>query len=155
MTDEYEDDIQTIHKHRTFRYGVGIGSRIGLGRSFGLEIRADYTRGNQATYFDLDQTVETSTSIEYESQSWPHTDLFVYGIALNWKLFRPTPSNNDYSSPSNGTYSSPSNRTYDYNDSRTTTSPSRTTTTRTTKQKKKVTTTNDIKKKEKEKKITW
>ena len=154
-SEEYKDDVQTIHKDRTFRYGVGMGSRISVERSFGIEVRADYTRGNQASYFNLDQTVETATAIEYESQTWPHTDLFVYGVALNWKLFRPQPSSNDVTRPPTRTHTPPSNNPYNYNNRRTTSPSRRTTTTTPTQKKKKVTPSKGVKKKEEEEKINW
>jgi len=147
-SEEYEDAIDRVFTSRTFRYGVGIGTRFNLGRSFGLEIRADYTRGNEASYFDLDNIEETATSIEYADETWAHSDLFVYGIALNWKLFRIQSSGNDYSDSKttpNSYTPTPSYRT-------------RTTRTRTStpsKTKKKVTPKKDIKKKEKEVPITW
>lgn len=149
-SEEYEDDVKRVHSYRTFRYGVGFGTRIAAGRSFGIEVRADYTRGNNATYFDMNSIEETSTSFEYEDQSWDHTDLFVYGVALNWKLFRPQ-VNNDVppSSTNSPTYYSP---TPSYS------SPRRTSPTpRGSKPKKTVTPGKDIKKKEekKEEKINW
>ncbi len=85
----YADDVQRIHRTDTYRHGIGFGVRYGFGRSFGLEVRADYTRGNAATYLNLNTIEETATSIEYESESWPHTDLFVGTLSLNWKLYKP------------------------------------------------------------------
>lgn len=148
-SEEYEDDIQKYFIDRTFRYGVGVGTRFNFGKSFGMEVRADYTRGNNATYFDLDKTVETDLSIEYETETWPHTDLFVYGISLNWKLFRIETSSTGSSSTtpsSTNTYNSPS---------RTSTTRTRTSTTKTSTKKKTVTPSKDIKKKEEKKVITW
>ena len=146
-SEEYEDDIKKYFIDRTLRYGVGLGTRFNLGKSFGLEVRADYTRGNDATYFDLDQTVETDLSIEYESETWPHTDLFVLGFAVNWKLFRieTTSTGSSSTSPSNNTYNSTPRRT----------TRTRTSTTRTSTKKKTVTPSKDIKKKEEKKVITW
>lgn len=144
-SDEYEDDIVRIFTSRTYRYGIGFGTRISLGKSFGFEIRADYTRGNKASYFDLDNITETLTSIEYESQTWAHSDLFVYGFSLNWKLFRIESSGSSEASNSSSNTYTPSRTTR----TRTRTTPSRS--------KKKVTTKKDVKKKEKKKDvpITW
>lgn len=147
-SEEYEDDINRVFTSRTFRYGIGVGTRSNLGKSFGIELRADYTRGNEASYFDLDEIKETTTSFEYADETWAHSDLFVYGIALNWKLFRIQSSgsyNGSNDAPNNYTPSPTYRRTY----------PRRRTTTRTTKPKKKVTPKKDIKKKEKEVPITW
>ena len=151
-SEEYEDDIQRIFTSRTFRYGVGVGARYNFGRSFGIEIRADYTRGNQASYFDLDEIKETATSIEYADQTWPHSDLFVYGIALNWNLFKIQSSG--YSTPSTTEDNYTPSPTYRTN---TRTTPTRTRTTTPSKPKKKVTPKKEIKKKEKKKDvpITW
>lgn len=146
-SEEYEDDINRVFTSRTFRYGIGVGTRFNIGKSFGIEVRADYTRGNQATYFDLDDIKETSTSIEYADETWPHTDLFVYGVALNWKLFRIQSSGYTPSSNTPNTYTP--TPTYRTRTPTRTSSPSR--------PKKKVTPTKDVKKKEEKKDvpITW
>ncbi|MBO6515519.1 MAG: hypothetical protein JJ975_03120 [Bacteroidia bacterium] len=148
-SEEYEDDVQKVHTHRTFRYGVGAGMRIGLKPAFGFEIRADYTRGNQATYFDMNSIEETATSFEYESETWPHTDLFVLGVALNWKLFKVEQDHSSIERTAPNNYYSPS-PTYRRPPSRTNSTPRR--------EKKKVTPTKDIRKKEEKKeeeKINW
>lgn len=150
-SDEFEDDIDRVFTSRTFRYGVGVGARYNFGKSFGLEVRADYTRGNQASYFDLDEIKETATSFEYADETWQHSDLFVYGIALNWKLFR-VQSTGYKNSPNKNDNYTPSSPTYRTN------TPSRTRTRTPSKTKKKVTPKKEIKKKEEEKKdepITW
>lgn len=146
-SEEYEDAIDRVHTSRTLRYGVGLGTRFNLGNSFGIEVRADYTRGNEASYFDLDNIEETTTSIEYTSETWKHSDLFVYGIALNWKLFRIESSGYDNS---NNSYTPSPTPTYRSNRTRTrTSSPSR--------PKRTVTPKKEIKKKEEKKDvpITW
>ncbi len=152
-SDEFEDDYQQVYKTRTYRHGIGFGTRISMGKSLGLEVRADYTRGNQTTYFDLDKTIETTNSIEYASETWKHSDLFVYGIALNWKLFRIE------SNTTNRTdYTKPKPRTNTYNSSTRTTRTRTSTPTRSTTPKRKVTPKKDIKKVEPKKKdepITW
>ncbi len=143
--EEYKTDVEKIFVARTFRYGVGMGSRIGLTKSFGLEIRADYTRGGQVTYFDLKSIVESDDAFLYESQTWKHSDLFMVSLSANWKLFKIEPGTSTNSSTPNNTYT-PSYRT----------TPSRTTTP-TTPKKKTVTPTKPIQKKEekKEEKINW
>ncbi|MFT7591769.1 MAG: hypothetical protein ACI9UJ_001698, partial [bacterium] len=148
-SEEYEDAVERIHTSRTFRYGVGLGTRFNLGKSFGIEVRADYTRGNEASYFDLDKIEETTTSIEYTSETWKHSDLFVWGIALNWKLHR------NHSTGYNGS-STPNTNTYTPTPTYRTSSP-RTRTSSPSKPKKTVTPKKDIKKKEEKKDvpITW
>jgi hypothetical protein len=149
-SEEYEDAIERIFTSRTFRYGVGVGTRFNLGKSFGIEVRADYTRGNEASYFDMDNITETATSIEYESETWPHSDLFVYGVAVNWKLFRSTSSGYENTTTTPGSYTPSPSPTY-----RTTPRRTRTRTTSPKKPKKTVTPKKDIKKKKEVEPISW
>ncbi|MBI1307618.1 MAG: hypothetical protein GC181_13530 [Bacteroidetes bacterium] len=85
---QYQDDVQKIHRYNTWRHGVGFGARYSVGKSFGIEMRIDYTRGNSARYFDLKSVAEKDDAIVYQNESWPHTDLFIGTIAVNWKLIR-------------------------------------------------------------------
>lgn len=148
-SEEYEDDIEKIHSYRTFRYGVGFGTRIALKPALGLEFRADYTRGDNATYFDMNSIKETSTSFEYDEESWPHTDLFIFGVAVNWKLFKIETTESTSSKTNTNSYTPAP--TYQRSSPRTNTRTK-------TKKKKTVTPTKDIKKKEEKKKeeeIRW
>ncbi|MCB9261235.1 MAG: hypothetical protein H6607_02510 [Flavobacteriales bacterium] len=143
----YSDNMEDVFSQRLFRYGIGFGTRIGLKKSFGFEIRADYTRGGEATYFNLKTIKETNTSIEYESETWPHTDLFMWSVAFNWKLYKLQRSS--YSSGS-----SPSSPTNTYQSPSTTTSPTKTDSGTTPKNPPKKTVTPQ-KKAEPKKEINW
>ena len=162
---EYEDDVQRIHSWNTYRHGIGFGIRYGVGKSFGIEMRADYTRGNQATYFQLDKVEESNSSITYENQTWPHTDLFVGTLSLNWKLYRPkattTPNTENKISTRDDYYDDypKSSSTPTYGSSGTSprsTAPKTTTKTeKTTTKKKTVSSSKTVEEKPKEKKISW
>lgn len=156
--EEYEDDIQHIHSRMTSRHGVGFGVRYGFGRSFGLEVRADYTRGNKSVYFNLNTIKETADAITYENESWAHSDLFVGTLALNWKLYRPN------TSPTISTSNTTKKSYYDgYNGSNRSSSSAGGSTTRTNKRtskqpspkKKPVKSSKKVEEKKEEKKIDW
>lgn len=85
---DFEPSVEHIHSYHTYRHGIGFGIRYGFGEAFGLELRADYTRGDNATYFNLNTVEETANAITYKNEAWPHTDLFMGTLQLSWKLFQ-------------------------------------------------------------------
>lgn len=151
----YEDDYERIYTSNTLRYGVGFGMRYGFRKSFGVEVRADYTRGNRATYFDLNSIEETSTSITYKSETWAHSDLFVGSIAVNWKLFRSSYNTAPANSPQRNDYYD--NYRSGSNGGSSTTHKSNTSTSskRTTTKKKSVKSSKKVEEKKDEDKIKW
>jgi hypothetical protein len=155
--ENYADDISREHTWHTLRYGVGFGTRYNIGRSFGLELRAAYTRGNEATYFDLNATERDGNDVLFVNEQWDHTDLFLLTVGLNFKLFRANSTTS--TRPSTPTRAAPANPNpsnyYYYNPrprprrSSSTPAPAR--------EKKKVTPKGEVKEKPKkeEEKINW